>query len=248
MTRPRTTRSRTTPALPSKDDLLAFIGKEPGKVGTREIARAFSLKNADRAELKRMLRELADEGKIERRRKKLHHPGTLPQVVLADVATRDRDGELIAIPTEWDEEAHGPAPKIRIAPMRRARPGEVAGVGDRALLRVEETGEKDEAIRHSGRVIKIIDRVRERVLGIFRELPGGGGRLTPIDKKQLGRELAIPLGASADAQDGDLVAVEVASSRSGYGLVAARVKDAGAQAKSATSAGTGSSRPRASSS
>ena len=27
-------------ALPSKEDLLAFIGKEAGKVGTREIARA----------------------------------------------------------------------------------------------------------------------------------------------------------------------------------------------------------------
>ena len=60
--------------LPSKDDLLAFIGKQPGKVGTREIARAFGLKNADRVELKRMLRELADEGQVERRRKKLHQP------------------------------------------------------------------------------------------------------------------------------------------------------------------------------
>src|SRR5205085_914168 len=36
---------------------------------------------------------------------------------------------------------------------------------------------------------------------------------------------ATATGASADAQDGDLVAVEVASSRSGYGLVAARVKE-----------------------
>jgi ribonuclease R len=217
--------SKTKPSLPSKDDLLAFVGKQPGKVGTREIARAFGMKNADRAELKRMLRELADEGRIERRRKKLHHPGTLPHVVLADIGTRDRDGELIAVPTEWDEEAHGPAPKIRIATTRHPKPGEVAGVGDRALLRVEETGDKDEAIRHTGRVIKIIDHARERVLGIYRALPGGGGRLAPIDKKQLGRELAIPLGAGADAQDGDLVAVEVASSRSGYGLVTARVKE-----------------------
>ena len=80
---------------------------------------------------------------------------------------------------------------------RRARPGEAAGVGDRALLRVEETGEEDDAIRHSGRVIKIIDRAKQRVLGIFRALPGGGGRLAPVDKKQLGRELAIPPGASA---------------------------------------------------
>ena len=41
-------------------------------------------------------------------------PGTLPSVTLADIIERDRDGELIAIPTEWDEEAHGAAPKIRV--------------------------------------------------------------------------------------------------------------------------------------
>src|SRR5712692_3336946 len=132
-------RPHIRPALPSKDDLLAFIGKQPGKIGTREIARAFGMKNADRIALKRMLRELADEGRVERRRKKLHHPGTLPQVVLADIAARDADGELIAIPTEWDEAAHGPAPRIRIHIPRRARPGEAAGIGDRALLRVEES-------------------------------------------------------------------------------------------------------------
>ncbi len=218
-------RSSTKTHRPSKDELLAFIGTQSGKVGTREIARAFGLKNADRVELKHMLRELADEGRIERRHRKLHEPGTLPHVVLADIGERDRDGELLAVPTEWDEEAHGPPPKIRVQTPRRARPGEVAGIGDRALLRVEETGEHSDPIRHSGRVIKIIDRARQRVLGIFRALPAGGGRLAPIDKKQLGRELAIAPGASADAEDGDLVAVEVAARRSGYGLASARVKE-----------------------
>ena len=124
--------------LPSKDDLLAFIGRQGGNAGVREIVRAFGMKNADRAALKGMLRELADEGRINRRRKKLHHAGTLPPVVLADIGSRDRDGELIALPTEWDEEEHGPAPKIRVVTARRARPGEVAGVGDRALIRVEQ--------------------------------------------------------------------------------------------------------------
>jgi ribonuclease R len=217
--------NQTKPNPPSKDDLLAFIGRQPGKIGTREIARAFGLKNADRADLKRMLRELADEGKVEHRRKKLHHPGTLPNVVVADITGRDTDGELIAVPTEWDEAEHGPAPKIRLHIPRRARPNEIAGVGDRALLRVEEAGDKDEAIRHSGRVIKLIDRAKQRVLGIFRARPDGGARLEPIDKKQIGRELAIPPGAGADARDGDLVAVEVAASRSGYGLATARVKE-----------------------
>jgi ribonuclease R len=218
-------RPPSKPAHPSKQQILAFIGEQSGRVGTREIARAFGLKNADRAELKRMLRELADEGRVEQRRKKLHHPGALPHVVLADIGSRDADGELIAVPTEWDEEAHGAPPRIRVHVPRRARPGEVAGVGDRVLLRVEETGEADEPVRHSGRVIKIVDRAKQRVLGIFRALPNGGGRLAPIDKKQLGRELAIPPGAGADAKDGDLVAVEVAPRRGGSGLSMARVTE-----------------------
>ena len=91
--------------LPSRQDLIAFIAKEGGEVGTREIARAFGLKNADRAALKQMLRELEDDGAIEKRRKKLHRPGMLPNVVLADITGRDSDGELIAVPAEWDEEA-----------------------------------------------------------------------------------------------------------------------------------------------
>jgi ribonuclease R len=213
------------PTHPSKEQILAFIGDRPGRVGTREIARAFGMKNADRAELKRMLRELADEGRIERHRKKLHHPGTLPQTVMADIVARDRDGELIAVPTEWNEEEHGPPPKIRVHVPRRAKPGEVAGLGDRALIRVEESGERDDPIRHSGRVIKILDRAKQRVLGIFRALPAGGGRLSPIEKKQLGHELAIAPDATAGAVDGDLVAVEVAGRRSGFGLPAARVKE-----------------------
>jgi ribonuclease R len=208
--------------FPSKEDILAFIGDKPGEIGTREIARAFNLKNERRAELKRVLRELADEGRVETKHKKLHHPGTLPSITLADITGRDNDGELIATPTEWDEDAHGAVPKIRITSSRKPKPGEVAGVGDRALLRVEESGEDD--VRYSGRVIKIIDKAKVRSLGIFRALPDGGGRLIPIDKKQLGKELAIPRDASKDAQDGDLVAVSVAQ-HSRLGLPIARVEE-----------------------
>src|SRR5262249_30088493 len=110
-------------------------------------------------------------------------------------------------PDEWDEAAHGPAPKIRIHTPRKVRPGEAAGLGDLVLLHVEET-EPDNGIRHSGRVIKIIDHPKQRMLGIFRKNPNGGGRLEPVDKKMLGKELAIPPGSTHDARDGDLVAVE----------------------------------------
>jgi len=201
--------SPKTPSVPSKADLLAFIGSHPGKVGTREIARAFGLKNAERAELKRMLREVSDEGQVERQRKKLHHAGALPPVTVAQITGRDADGELIAVPAEWDEDANGEPPKIRIAVSRRARPHEIAGVGDLALLKIQETGEEHEVVRHTGRVIKIVDRAKQRLLGIYRALPDGGGRVTPVDKKQLGRELAIPPGANKEARDGDLVAASI---------------------------------------
>ena len=212
---------RQKPPFPSKEDILSFIGRQPGKVGTRELARAFGLKNDDRAALKRILRELADDGHIERRRKKLHHAGALPNVVLADINERDPDGELIATPQEWDEDANGPAPKIRIQTPRKSRPGEVAGVGDRVLVRTEETD--GDRIRYTGRVIKIIGHPKHRALGIFRALPNGSGRLVPVSKKDL-REIAIPAGATLDAHDGDLVAVEV-SRQARFGLPVARVKE-----------------------
>jgi ribonuclease R len=209
--------------FPSKDDVIAFVADQSGKVGTREIARAFGLKNADRAALKAMLRELADEGRIERRRRKLHHAGSLPAVVVADITGRDRDGELIAVPTEWDVEEHGEPPKIRVPVPRKPRPGEAAGVGDRVLIKTEEVGAEGDAIRHRGRVIKLIDRAKQRILGIFRAV-ADGGRLVPIDKKNVGRELAIAATHTAGAQDGDLVAVEV-QKVGRYGLPVAHVKE-----------------------
>ncbi|MBS0534170.1 MAG: ribonuclease R [Proteobacteria bacterium] len=196
--------------LPSKAAILDFIAGNPGKIGTREIARAFGLKNDLRADLKRLLRDLADEGVVARgghKGKKLHHPGALASTLLADIVSRDRDGELIAVPDEWDEEEHDAAPRIRIHAPRKPRPGEATGLGDKVLLHVDEV-EPEDGIRYRGRVIKIIERVKHRVLGIFRADARGGGRLEPVDKKMLGREMHIPQGATGDARDGDLVAVE----------------------------------------
>jgi ribonuclease R len=215
--------NRPQGGLPSKDDLVAFISTQSGNVGTREIARAFGLKNADRALLKTMLRELTDDGRLERRHKKLHPAGTLPAVVLADITGRDADGELIAAPTEWDTQEHGEAPKIRIHVPRKTRPGEIAGIGDRALIRTEETADEDDAIRYRGRVVKLVDRAKQRVLGIFRAV-ADGGRLVPIDKKNAGRELTIAPHHTGGAQDGDLVAVEVQKAGR-FGLPVAHVKE-----------------------
>ena len=208
--------------FPSRDAIVAFIRANPGKLGTREIAREFGLKNADRAELKRILRDLADQGTIQKQGKKIVETAELPATLLADITKRDADGELIATPAEWDEE-QGEAPKIRIHIPRHARPGTMAGVGDRALLHVEPLTDDDGAT-YRGRVIKVIDHAKSRVLGVFRSTPDGGGRLIPVDKKQAGKELNIARIDSGGAQDGDLVSVDLVRSR-GFGLASGKVKE-----------------------
>jgi ribonuclease R len=209
--------------FPSRDAIVAFIRANPGHIGTREIAREFGLKNADRVELKQILRELADDGTVAKRGRKTLEPAALPPTVMADITGRDTDGELLAVPTEWDTEQDGPAPKIRIHVPRRPQPGTAAGVGDRALLRVEKSPDGD-GTPYRGRVIKVIDHARTRLLGIFRALPAGGGRLIPVDKKQAGRELNIAKDDTGGAEDGDLVSVDLVRTR-GYGLASGKVKE-----------------------
>src|ERR671913_162045 len=162
---PKKTKSlKAEPRLPSREELIAFIGEAPGKVGKREIARAFNIQSGDRIWLKQMLKDLEAEGAIDRRKKVIQKPGKLPHVVVADVKSRDRDGELIAEPEEWDTDEYGPAPKIILSMPRKPRPGmPVPGVGDRVLLRAEPL--REVSGRYSGRVIKIIGK-KAQILGI----------------------------------------------------------------------------------
>ena len=219
-------RSKADPsaALPSREDIVSFITHAQGKVGKREIAQRFGIKGSDRIWLKQVLKDLEDEGVLDRRGKTVHKAGQLPPVVLADVTKRDKDGELIAVPTEWDEEEHGPIPTIILVASRKPRPGmPVPGVGDRALLRVDPLKPSD-IHRYSGRAIKIIAKKQAQVLGIFRAMPEGGGRLVPVDKKARDQELQIRPGDEGGARDGDLISVSVVK-HGRFGLPTAKVKE-----------------------
>ena len=223
--------------LPSREEVLAFIAREraaakthlgatPAKIGKREIARAFGITGSDRIGLKQILRELESEGEIERKGRTLQKTGALPDVVLADVTTRDRDGDIIAEPVEWDAAEYGPAPRILVRVSRKPRPGEpIPGLNDRALLRVEPVRNPERGQpAYMGRVIKLVSKARMQVLGVFRALPNGGGRLIPITKKGQPSELDIPAGSEAGAVDGDLVSVDLQRDKR-FGLPQAKVRE-----------------------
>ena len=220
----RRSKSKPQRSLPSKDEIAAYIARATGKVGKREIARAFGIQGGDRIWLKQMLGDLEQDGVVNRRRKTLHRADQLPPVLLADITGRDRDGELIAEAAEWDVDEQGPAPRIVVLTSGKGRPGQpVPGVGDRALLRLSTHGEEGH-VRYTGRAIKIVAKHKAQVLGIFRALPNGGGRLVPVDKKAQGREVVIAPGDEGEAEDGDLIAASV-SKHGKYGLPHAKVRE-----------------------
>ncbi|HEY8567482.1 MAG TPA: ribonuclease R [Beijerinckiaceae bacterium] len=207
-------------ALPSREEVLKFIADAPGKVGKREIARAFGIGGSDKIGLKKVLRALEDDGILDRRGKRVHRAGRLPPTLLADITGRDGDGELVAVPAEWDVEEQGPAPKILILSGRKPRPGTpAAGVGDRVLLRAEPSREGG----YTGKIVKLLAKEKAQTLGVFRAQAGGGGRILSVDKRAKGRELAVRAGDEGGAEDGDLVAVSVSGGR--LGLAHAKVRE-----------------------
>jgi ribonuclease R len=185
-------------------DFLQTANRETGK---REIARAFGIKGGDRIALKELLRDMADDGLITGSRRKLTRPGVLPSVTVIEIVARDPDGEFVGRPGTWDEE-HGPAPRIVMAESKRGT-GPVAGLG------------ADADYPYQARTIKRLARATQRLLGIFRALPGGTGVIDPVDRKQL-KEWPVTRGNTGDAENGELVRFELA--RGGrYGVQTAQV-------------------------
>ncbi|MGZ5861769.1 MAG: ribonuclease R [Methyloceanibacter sp.] len=212
--------ARTGPVgkLPSRQEIIDFLQSASAQVGKREIARAFGIRGGDRVALKALLRDMADDGLIAGSRRKLERPGVLPSVTVLEITARDTHGEFVARPATWPEE-HGPPPKILMTETRRET-GPAAGIGDRVLARITPLGSGGD-YPYQARVIKRLPRAMRSLLGIFRALPGGGGVIDPIDRKQL-KEWPVARGATEDAENGELVRFELAGA-SRFGQQTARI-------------------------
>ncbi|MBI4970158.1 MAG: ribonuclease R [Rhodospirillales bacterium] len=206
----KTKRRKAT--LPSREALLAFLQDSTGPVGKREIARAFRLDAADKIELKRMLRALAEEGAIERGpKRRVAHPGGLVDTAVVEITGADADGELIGRPLAW--EGAGQAPRILIAPWRGRGPA--LGAGDRVLAKLRRLSDRE----YEARPIRRIEPAPARVLGLFEPAPEGG-RLVPTDKRDRSEYRLAPEDC-ADLRKGELILAEILPGRP-FGLKLAR--------------------------
>ncbi|HSG56719.1 MAG TPA: RNB domain-containing ribonuclease, partial [Paracoccaceae bacterium] len=200
--------------LPTKDEILTWISDNPTKTAKREIAKAFGISGAARIDLKRILKELEDDGHLRKRQKSYRDRDSLPPVSMLQVTAPTKDGDLTARPLEW--QGDGPEPHVLVV-HRASDPA--LGEGDRILARLTEvTGE---AHRYEARLIRRIGANPLRVLGVFRQT-AEGGRILPIDKGD-GKEWQVSSADSQDAKDGELVEAEQSGPKGRMGLPRARI-------------------------
>ncbi|WBU64370.1 ribonuclease R [Paracoccus aerodenitrificans] len=201
-------------ALPSKQQILEWVAEHPDAASKRDIAKAFSVKGSDKLELKRMLKELSEEGRLERRRKSYRDAERLPPVTVLQLLEPDADGDLFARPLEY--RGDGPVPRILFQP-READPA--LGEGERFLARLIEV--KGEDHDYLARLIRKIGDSRHKILGIYRS-SAEGGRIMPIDKGA-DKEWRVRTEDALGAQDGELVEAEQSGPKGRLGLPQARV-------------------------
>src|SRR5437762_2016578 len=188
-------RNRST-GLPSRKQILDFIASSDQPAGKREIARAFGLSGQAKIDLKRLLKDMADEGLIDSSPgRAFHQAGGVPKVTVLRVVEVDDSGNAFAVPEQWHAET--PPPRIRIVERGRRS---ALGIGDRVLARTEQKG--DSFIAHP---MKKLERSAELALGVVKR-EGERFWLSPVDKRER-RELFIS--DLKDAEPGDLVLCEV---------------------------------------
>ncbi|MEQ5869475.1 ribonuclease R [Sagittula sp. NFXS13] len=200
--------------LPTKQEVLDWISENPTLTAKRDIAKAFGIKGAARIDLKRILRELEDEGHLEKRNKTYRDPDRLPPVSVLQVKTPDANGDLFARPLEWHGEGIEP---VVLMVLKSSDPA--LGDGDRILARLQQVQEEDH--NYEARLIRRIGVSPRRVVGIYRH-GAEGGRIMPIDKGS-DKEWVVGPDATGGAQDGELVEAEQAGPKGRMGLPKARI-------------------------
>lgn len=214
----RPTKRGTAPLtpLPTKQQVLDYIRDNPGRVGKREIARAFEIGGAERIGLKKLLREMEGEGTLDRGHgRRLAPAGTLPEVSLVDLIEVDRHGDLIGRPAEWKQAGPPPIIVVEAGGATKREFGQLS-VGDRILARLQRSG----ANRYEAKLIRRLQAAPDQILGVF-ELAEGLGRIRPTDKKQR-QELLVPKEFFGGAEEGEIVLAEALPGRV-FGLRHAKV-------------------------
>ena len=211
--------------FPSRDAIRRFVSESNGRVGKREVARAFGLGPEHRVALRDLLKTLQREGELHPAgARRYATPGRLPEEAVVQVTGIDGDGDALARPVGWT--GAGPPPLVVMHPELRGRTA--LAPGQRVLARLKPIGQG----RYQGRTIRRLDAKPGHVLGVYRPLPPDdapvrrghlpeAGRVVPTDRR-VKAEWSVPVGETAGAEADEIVLAEPLP-QMGLGLKPVRV-------------------------
>lgn len=202
-----------------REELIDFINSCDEPVTKREIARSFDLKGDDKVPLKLLLKELVDDGILEKTRGKTYMMSRdLPNILVTEIAEIDPNGEVILKPLTWKHD--DPPPKIY---LKEDKTGGAADIGTRMLVRLRK--QKD-GKSYSARAMRRLETRQSEFMAVLstKGAPNGyAGLLTPTEKKSK-FQYGVLGGKLKGAKDGDIVlAVPLNSTR--LGLKSAEIKE-----------------------
>jgi ribonuclease R len=173
-------------------DSVSSLGKP---VSVRELVRRLELDSPARRELKTVLRRLIDRGALVKiRGARVGLPDRMNLVVgrlscspaghgfVIPEARREGQRDLFVAPANIREALHG----------------------DRVVARVEGHGVKGP----EGRIIRVLERANQRIVGRYESDGRFGGRVVPFDRRVL-HEVFVPAGEEGGATPGQMVASEI---------------------------------------
>ena len=178
-----------------RDLVLNLLAKEGKPLSVREIVRRLDLGKPSRSELTDLLRRLIADGEVVNiRGGRVGLPSRMNLVV--GRLTCNPAGYGFVIP----EAAKGGGEDVYVSAVNMKE----ALHGDRVVARIERRTPKGP----EGRIIRVLERGLQRIVGRYEDDGRFGGHVVPFDKRVL-HELFIPPGDNEGARPGEMVSAEI---------------------------------------
>ncbi len=177
---------------PSVEEILEYLRESAGRpLRAEELASALEILPEERSAFDTLLDRLEDDGILYKVKGKRYAAPDKINLVVGRLTTI-RSGAGFVVPDEDADDLFIPAQHLGSAVH-----------GDRVVARLEKGRKR----RPEGRIIKVLRRSRESVVGIYHPTRNFGF-VVPEDRK-LTRDFFVPPGAEGEAAEGDVVVANV---------------------------------------
>ena len=187
------------PKLPSEEAVLQHLSESrKGPLKAKELAKALSVPTGDHRAFRDLLLEMVDRGRLYRVKGQRFAVPERINLVVGRVALTSK-GDGFVKPDSGGQEVFVPGLSL-----------ESAMDGDQVVIRVEGRPRGRSPV---GRVIKVLERAHETLVGTYRPTRSFG--IVRPQNRKIQREVVVVQGDEGAATDGDVVVVRITTFGSG---------------------------------